>query len=76
MDCGTIIVFYDSRNVYKEGDKILKLIINEEKIEKLRKFLDLKGEKFYFKEKHEFGVSKVLNWQMDNGSMIDFSSEE
>lgn len=76
MKSGTNVILYDSRQVYKEGDKILKIITDDSNIDKLRSFLESHNEKFFYKEKHEFGVSRVLNWQMDNGSMIDFSSEE
>lgn len=76
MDSGTEIVLYDSREVYKEGDKVLKLTIIDSKIERLKEFLDSKGEKYFYKEKHEFGINRILYWQMDSGSMIDFCSEE
>ena len=74
MKSGTEIVLYDSRQVYKEGDKILKIIVDDQDVDKLKTFLESHNEKFYYKEKHEYGISRVLNWQMDNGSMIDFSS--
>lgn len=76
MLCGTEVMLYDSREVYKDGDKILKLTVADSNIDRLKKFLESKGEKFYYKERHEFGVARVLNWQMDCGSMIDFVSEE
>jgi hypothetical protein len=76
MKSGTEIILYDSRQVYTEGDNIIKIIIDDENIDKLRSFLDTHQEKYFYKEKHEYGVARVLNWQMDNGSMIDFSSLE
>lgn len=76
MLCGTEVLLYDSREVYKEGDKILKLTIEDSKIDRLKDFFEGKNEKFFYRERHENGVARVLNWQMDNGSMIDLISEE
>jgi hypothetical protein len=76
MMCGTEVLLYDSREVYKEGDKVLKLTVEELKIDRLKEFFESRKEKFFYKERHEYGVARVLNWQMDNGSMIDFVSEE
>lgn len=76
MPIGTEIIIYDSRSVYKEGDKSLKLTIEDSKIDRLKTFLESKSEKFFYKEKHEYGVNRILFWQMDNGTMIDFNSLE
>lgn len=76
MLCGTEVLIYDSRKVYPEGDVILKLTIDDAKIDIMKKYLEELKVKFFYKEKHEFGINRVLNLQLNNGSMIDFVSEE
>ena len=74
---GTEIETYGPKDIYSRGATYLRLIVNDEKITKVKEYLEAKGQKSVVYREHSEGPHKrTLLWMMEeNGSQLNLNSE-
>lgn len=76
MPNGTKIATYGPKDVYSNGSTTLRLIVNDEKISKVKVYLEDNGEKHLVYREHPEGpLKRTLLWMMENGSQLNLDSE-
>lgn len=77
MPNGTVIRTFGPKAVAGQGPTYLRLIVNDEKITKVKELLEAKGEKSIVYRVYEEGPRKrTLLWMMEeNGSQLNLNSE-
>ena len=76
MPNGTEICAYGPKVVSGQGPTYLRLIVNDDKISKVKEYLENKGEKhIVYKEYPEGPIKRTILWMMENGSQLNLDSE-
>jgi len=76
MSNGTQIRAYGPKDIYTKGSTQLRLIVDDEKISKVKDYLESKGEEhIVYREYPEGRLKRTILWMMENGSQLNLDSE-